>query len=101
MPPSFYRPATDYRRVFGWNLTTPISIPRAEAAAVTSFDHRRGRRIIGVDQQSDPPGGGDNLVQQSQLLYRNLGEGKVDAGRVAARPGEADEASRNEHDRAA
>jgi hypothetical protein len=56
------------------------------------FRHRRGRRIIGVDQQSDPPGGGDNLVQQSQLLYRNLGEGKVDAGRVAARPGEADEA---------
>jgi hypothetical protein len=30
-------------------------------------------------------------VQQSQLLYRYLGEGKVDAGGVAARPGEADD----------
>ena len=81
-------------------------MPRAEAAAVTSFVTAADGELLGFDQQSDPPGGGDNLVQQSQLLYRNLGEGKVDAGRVAARPGEADDETESdrivgdaEHDR--
>ena len=48
-----------------------------------------GIRMVGINQQSDARNGGDELVQQAQLLCREIRDEEVHPGRIAARPGKA------------
>jgi hypothetical protein len=49
-----------------------------------------GSRDIGrIHQHGDPNRLGDQLMQQAQPLGYNLRREKIDAGRIAARPGKA------------
>ena len=45
--------------------------------------------MVGINQQSDARNGGDELVQQAQLLCREIRDEEVHPGRIAARPGKA------------
>ena len=47
------------------------------------------RGIGRIDQHGNPNGLGHQVVQQPQPLGRNIRDEKIDAGRVAARPGKA------------
>src|SRR5262249_54283591 len=85
--------------------TTPISIPRAEAAAVTSFVTAADGELLGLTSSPIRLAAGTSSCS-SPNSFAASSAGKVDAGRVAARPGEADdEAESNrivgdaEHDR--
>ena len=48
-----------------------------------------GRSVGRIDEHGNTNGLGHQLVQESQPLGHDLQEEKIDAGRVAARPGEA------------
>jgi hypothetical protein len=48
-----------------------------------------GFRIGGIDQHGNASGLGNKLVEEIQPLRGNLLDEKIDAGRVAAWPGEA------------
>ncbi len=99
MPPSFYRPATDYRRVFGWNLTTPISIPRAEAAAVTSFVTAADGELLGLTNSPIRLAAGTTSCSSPNSFTATSARGKLMP--VALPPGRAKLTRPNEHDRAA
>ena len=87
------------RQLFDNLGTVPAAIPlrrchppRCSSPVRIRLSFSRGSKTVPLHkpyQQSDAPNGRDELVQQAQLLCREIRDEEVHPGRIAARPGKA------------